>query len=371
MPPGALSVPGPAPVAPTASPLVPGPALVSHAAPSALSHAAPSALPPASGVMPPAPAAPAPAGPAVVAPGPGASRSPDARLARVHLRGGLIPLARAALEQMAGAGTLDREAFADLAEVRWRSGDLEGAAEAAHAHLGTGGDEPIVHLILAEEHARRGRMGEAQGHAAAVYVRIGPAIDLFFAGEGRTGVWPPADPGWMDTQAASPGRMGLLVGGAEVATAGAGTWTAVPIAHAGLMPAAVGRSHGLMGAAVSLPSTARPPGTASTTTAALLSGRRAGQELEVAEQAITSGRPSAAAERLAVLLRLDPALAPVILGIADRAAGALPDGGPGLSALHVVRGDALRHLGRENEAVAAYQFAHQALGAGPISREVS
>ena len=52
--------------------------------------------------------------------------------------------ARAALEQMAGAGTLDREALADLAETRWRSGDLEGAAEAAEAHLDARGDEPIA-----------------------------------------------------------------------------------------------------------------------------------------------------------------------------------------------------------------------------------
>ncbi len=48
-------------------------------------------------------------------PGPGhdqvtaIERSADARLARLHLRGGLLPLARAALEQMAGAGTLDRD----------------------------------------------------------------------------------------------------------------------------------------------------------------------------------------------------------------------------------------------------------------------
>ena len=44
---------------------------------------------------------------------------------------------------------------------------------------------------------------------------------------------------------------------------------------------------------------------------------------------------------------------------------------PGLSALHLVRGDALRHLGRENEAVAAYQMAHQALAGGPVLKEVS
>ena len=295
-------------------------------------------------------------------------RSADARLARVHLRGGLLPLARAALEQMAGAGTLDREAFADLAEVRWRSGDLEGAAEAGHAHLGTGGDEPIVHLILAEEHARRGLMSEAQGHAAAAYVRIGPAVELFFAGERRSGIWPPPEAGWMDTQAASPGRWGLLVGGAEVATAAVTTWAAVPLAHVGLMPAAVGR-----GGSIALPPEPRPPRLPSappTTTAALLTGRMAGEELETVEQSLADGRPDLAVERLAVLLRLDPALAPVILGLADRAADALGDG-PGRSAAHLVRGDALRHLGRESDAGIAYQQAHQALAGGPVLKEVS
>ena len=54
-------------------------------------------------------------------PGPGdeqaaaAERSAEARLARVHLRGGLLTLARATLEGMAGAGTLDRDALADAA----------------------------------------------------------------------------------------------------------------------------------------------------------------------------------------------------------------------------------------------------------------
>ncbi|MBA2254033.1 MAG: hypothetical protein H0W07_02810, partial [Chloroflexi bacterium] len=76
--------------------------------------------------------------PAVVA------RSLDGRLARLHLRGSSITLARAELETMAGLGTLDREALADLAEARWRSGDLVGGGEAARAHLDAGGTEPLA-----------------------------------------------------------------------------------------------------------------------------------------------------------------------------------------------------------------------------------
>src|SRR5918996_6129212 len=71
----------------------------------------------------------------------GDTRDVDVRLARIHLRGGLLALARAELETMAGQGTLDRSALADLAEVRWRGGDLVGAGEAVQAHLDAGGDE--------------------------------------------------------------------------------------------------------------------------------------------------------------------------------------------------------------------------------------
>ncbi len=110
------------------------------------------------------------------APRPGDPRQPrvrtaDARLARLHLRGGLLTLARAELEQMAGAGTLDREALVDLAEARWRSGDLEGAAEAAEAHLGAGGDEPMAHLIVAEQAEREGRILDARQRATLVQQR--------------------------------------------------------------------------------------------------------------------------------------------------------------------------------------------------------
>jgi hypothetical protein len=173
----------------------------------------------------------------------------------------------------------------------------------------------------------------------------------------------------MDTQAASPGRWGLLVGGAEVATAAVTTWAAVPLAHAGLMPAAVARSSSAH-ALPPEPRHARLPAAPPSTSAALLTGRMAGEELETVEQSLADGRPDQAVERLAVLLRLDPALAPVNLGLADRAVDAIGDG-PGLSAVHLIRGDALRHLGRESDAGIAYQQAHQALAGGPVLKEVT
>ncbi|MDQ2965800.1 MAG: hypothetical protein M3R57_08135, partial [Chloroflexota bacterium] len=48
------------------------------------------------------------------------------RMARLHLRTGLLALARVELETLAGEGTLDDEALLDLAEVRWRTDDLTG-----------------------------------------------------------------------------------------------------------------------------------------------------------------------------------------------------------------------------------------------------
>ena len=48
---------------------------------------------------------------------------------------GSLALARAELESLAGRGMLDEPALLDLAEVRWRTGDLAGAGEAANALL--------------------------------------------------------------------------------------------------------------------------------------------------------------------------------------------------------------------------------------------
>jgi hypothetical protein len=285
-----------------------------------------------------------------------AARTADARLARIHLRGGLLTLARASLEGMAGAGTLDRSALADLAEVRWRNGDLEGAAEAARAHEVAGGDEPIAQLIIAEDLARSGREDEANVIAGSVYERVGGAVDMLFALEPRSDIWPSPDDGWMTVDAAHPGRLGLLVGGSEVGAPGEATWQPAPLATLPDEPLPVGRG-----------APGQPSG-AATTGAVVIGGRVAGEELAAAERALGAGDVGSAAARLAVLLRLDPALAPIILSAADRAAATTPSGRD-LAAIHLVRGDAYRSLGRDNEAAAAYQRAHQALASGPPSKE--
>ena len=295
-------------------------------------------------------------------------RSSDARLARVHLRGGLMPLARAALEQMAGAGTLDADAMADLAEVRWRGGDTEGAGEASRAHQASGGDDAIAVLITAEDLARMGDPEAASRQAHIVFDRVGGAMDILFAGQPRSAIWPAPDPSWMDVQASAPGRWGLLVGGSEAVAPTPSTWRAEPLLQpepASLVTAAGAASQQMpMGRGG-----VQQPGGQTSTTAIVVSGRLAGEELETVDRALARGQTAVAGERLGVLLRLDPALAPIILPSADKAASIAPAGSPGLSSIHLVRGDAYRILGREIEAAAAYQQAHQTLAPGSTSEE--
>ncbi len=223
------------------------------------------------------------------------SRSTAARLARLHLRTGARALARAELETMAGRGELDTEALADLAEVRWRTGDMSGAGEAAEAHLREGGSEPIAHVIIVEALAAAGRTREARQQAARFMAagRIGEAeLAAVFAGGPRPAAWP------------------------------------APPAH--------------------------EPGDTSTAT-----GATAGTD--AAEAAIWRGDALEAAARLGATLRSEPALAPLVLSLAEEALAICDERGPTAALLQLVRGDAFRLLGREHEAWAAFLRSRQAL----------
>jgi hypothetical protein len=99
-----------------------------------------------------------------------AARSAELRLVGLHVRGGSYALARAELEALAGADRLDADGILDLAEVRWRTGDLAGAAAAAAAWLGEASAEPgagsaLANAICAEAAAER---GEAEASATFV-----------------------------------------------------------------------------------------------------------------------------------------------------------------------------------------------------------
>ncbi|MEZ4596897.1 MAG: hypothetical protein R3C32_08675 [Chloroflexota bacterium] len=310
-------------------------------------------------------------------------RATDARLARLHLRGGMIGLAQASLEQLAGVGTLDREALADLAETRWRRDDLEGAAEAAEAHLMARGDEPIARVVAAEWAANTGRILDARQLAMQVQGQVGDGLERLFAGETRSAVWPPAAADWMDSGAMAGGRFGLLVGGAEVADADGSTWASAPMIGVDEPPA--------IAPAALVHATQHAAGIRIAPEEAAEAEREVDRELQAAERDLARGDLVALADRLGLLLRRDPRLAPVILSLAEHAlavgaertevssglAQGAPAGTPaepsaplpGLASLQMLRGDILRGLGHETDATQAYQQASRALPGRAITRE--
>jgi tetratricopeptide (TPR) repeat protein len=240
------------------------------------------------------------------------------RLARLHLRLGSLGLARAELEALAGSGELDEAALLDLAEVRWRTGDLPGAGEAAVAAISTGDESALALVIAAEAAAGASRPAEARRLAGQALARADQPLDRIFAGMPRSSIWPHDvdDRGAADIGADLP-----------------------PAAHAARVRASVA-PHGLPVA--HLERLDQP-------------GRSfdAGGALAVARSEIAAGRVAAAGTRLALVLRFAPSRAAEVLA----AAGERPE-----PQLALVRGDALVALGREDEAQAAYRSAVDGLG---------
>ncbi len=249
----------------------------------------------------PAPPPPTPATPS-------AASLSEARLARVHLRVGMFGLARAELETLAARGALDVPALADLAEVRWRTGDLVGAGEAADAYLEAGGDELVAVCVAAEAAAAAGRMADARNLAARVLARGRDRLDDLFAGQPQSNIWPAE---------LRPGNPSL-------------------------------------GRPESTPGIAPPPAGAP---AAALHGSG---DLADVEARLARGDLAGTATRLALLLRRRPALAPAVLAMADEALRMVSPGAEAAS-IHLVRGDAYRLMGRETLAAEAFQQASRAL----------
>lgn len=236
-------------------------------------------------------------------------RTADQRLATLHLRTGSLSLARAELETMAGDGVLDDEALIDLAEVRWRTGDLPGAGEAADAYLEAGHETTLGLVIAAEAQAALGRPGEARRLADRAIQRADRSLDAVFAGLPRSSIWPREVGAEVLAQ---PEALGT-------GRTGAG-WRAPVPAPAAEMPAA------------------RPPVPAPPAAGHVPDGSRA---LRAAEEAIAADDPISAAIQLALALRASPALAPAVLDLARDQTG---------PAFDVIRGDAFRLVGREGEA---------------------
>ena len=309
----------------------------------------------------------------------GPTRTTDLALARIHLRLGSLALARAELEALAGRDGLDGEGLVDLAEVRWRTGDIAGAGEAATAALDD--DEgPIIALVVAAEAAAaKGRPTEARRLATKALAAAEGSVDAIFAGMPRATAWPtdpmappPSpttlfDPPPGAARAAARVRRGraALEAAAPPATGSNGAGAGADIAATtGLDPAAAAPAaaladpDGTMGlwGVEATPETRVGSGLSDALAAAAEAQAEAEleaathepdplEELDRARAAFDADRPDEAALRASVVLRLAPSLAPAVLDlVADRA-------GPGFA---LVRGDAYRLVGRELEARRAF-----------------
>lgn len=279
------------------------------------------------------------------------------RLARLHLRTGLLRLARVELEELAGEAGLDADGVLDLAEARWRTGDLRGAAEAAGAWLEagaaagageTGGRSgALAHAVVAEGLAVRGRDDEAVAHVAATLDALGAglagpggprdaarsvsgALDALFAGiVPRAEAWPAFEPRALGVPAdeAAADRAPADEASAEEASPGATS----------------------SGAVARAPS--REPGAA------------APDPIAAADDRLAAGDDAAAAVLLILALRATPLRALDVLGRADAALSERASAG-----LLLARAEALRVLGRHDAAGIAYAVAEaQARGDAPAA----
>jgi tetratricopeptide (TPR) repeat protein len=243
-------------------------------------------------------------------------RSTDLLLARAHLRLGQYSFARAELETLAVRGEMDADGLADLAEARWRTGELPGAGQAAQAHLDAGGDQTSALVIAAEAAVADGRVADAQRLADRV-LQGGDDLDTIFAGLPRSRVWRVAGPSDEPEDE-----------------------------HPAEAPSVPTSDRALTSAAASAPASGDSP------TVVVETGSGGAHRLiAFAATALRDDRSRAAVE-LALVLRSEPSLAPAVLELIARA----PEGGPSRSAaaLEVVRGDAYRLIGRPREAEQAY-----------------
>jgi len=277
----------------------------------------------------------------VSAPHGAAAQAAAGRIAHLHLRTGLQRLARVELEELAGDGGLDADGILDLAEARWRTGDLRGAAEAAGAWLDAGAagetlarDEPdvgravrdeagrcalaLAHALIADGLTVRGRDDDAAVHVAAALDALpagpagsagpagaagspAPALDALFAGiVPRADAWPSFGPGGAGPE---PER------------------------------AAAGRAPVSRVFALSTDPEARDP-------------------IAAAGERLDAGDDAAAAVLLVLALRARPSRAGEVLERADAALAVRPG-----AALLLARAEALRALGRHEAASIAYAVA--------------
>ncbi len=299
-----------------------------------------------------------------------ADRPLELRLATIHLRTGLLALARAELETSAGRGELDDAALLDLAETRWRTDDVTGAGEAAAAYFATGREDTLALVIATEATASLGRSTEARRLATRALGRGDVPLDAIFRGIHPSSYWP-------STTAMAGEPAGTLFGGPRPGST-AGTAGVTGAAVLGRLaarlhgephpPAAVSTgqqlasasSQGLAGGPAAHGGDEHLSPTLWSDAETLpAGGRRAtnrddarlpepADELDMARDDLRAGRLSDGAIRLAVVLRLAPTMAPAILDVISAQSS---------PSLEVVRGDALRLVGHERDARLAYAAA--------------
>jgi hypothetical protein len=302
-------------------------------------------------------------------------RDPTLHLAGLHLRLGSLALARAELETLQGHDGLDAGGRIDLAEARWRTGDLVGAGEVARALLDGGEDSLIALVVAAEAAAGLGRPSEARRLASRAMALADGAIDPVFAGMPRSAVWP-ADPTEPVPSPATlfpterhvisaPATAEVLPDEPDIALTdpmtakdhGPGFWDggdeaqAAPAAEPPTSSEPVTTDPVTAELETAEPVTTEPPDEVSTVPEAphhVAMSADPGRRLETGRAAIAAGDHASAALHLGLVVRLAPTLAADVLEVI----GDHPD-----SALLVVRGDALRALGREGEARDAYDRA--------------
>ena len=280
-------------------------------------------------------------------------RDPEAQLARIHLRTGLHALARAELETLAGRGALDAPALVDLAEVRWRTGDLVGAGDAARACLEAGLTDAVVLCVAAEAAASVGRTNDARELAARALAAEPDRVDELFAGQPRSPVWPaprvPAPPAGPPPAVRPSHVRGIpmippLPVQPTTGAAGEAPRIAIPVGTA---------AAGVPEAAPALAGSARAD-----------AGREgpasAAVDLVDVQALVARGEIAGIAVRLELVLREQPILAPAVLSVADDALRVGPTAHE-CASLHLVRADAYRLMGRETQGREAFQEASRAL----------
>lgn len=260
---------------------------------------------------------------------PGPGRTIELVLAHMHLKLGSLALARVELETLAGLARLDTQGLVDLAEVRWRTGDLLGAGEAAAAALRADETDPIALVVAAEAASSIGRPSEARRLATRAAAAAPDSIDDIFAGMPRSAVWAP------DANEPLPSAPTLFDRGPELAS------PTDLVAHPVETPAA------------QVVKTPTGPMTLGFWDDEVQDDGTSGQpdparEFETGRLALVAGSFDEAALRFGIALRLAPALAPAVLEATE---------GARASSLSVVRGDAYRLAGDEAEARTAYAIA--------------